>query len=201
MFDRCREVQASTRYPEAQPRKVSWSAGKVRRAVALAVGACTLTSTTAWASVYNPEQLAPAQIGQVDAVCQFTMGLGDSPTTQYDACAESLSHSFAAKLRADRWIAARQDCLAQGLKPGTTELSDCELTARRRPMNQAAQPVLEAAAPTRSAKSYFNASVAEIRRREQRACAEIGYDPVSPGFAQCVGTLTGYMDEADYPVE
>jgi hypothetical protein len=204
MLDRCHEVHASTgdrNLSETPPRKAAWSAGKARRAVALAIGACALASTTAWASVYNPEHLAPAQISQIDAACQTTMGLGDSPTTQYDACAESLSHSFAARLKTSHLLGARQDCLARGLQPGTTALSECELAARHRQVAQAAQPVLESAAPTPRVKSYFSASVNEIRHRELRACAEIGYDPVSPGFGQCVGDLTGYMDEADHPVE
>ncbi len=196
MFDRLdgQLSQVNNEASVTERRKAVWAA-------ALALGACALASSPAQASVYNPEHLAPAQMSHVDAVCKTAMGLGESSTTQYDACAESLSHSFAARLKAGRLLAARQDCLAQGLKRGTTELSECELTARHQQVAQNAQPVPETAAPTQAAKSYFNASVNEIRRREQRACAEIGYDPADAGFGQCVGDLTANMDQADYPVE
>jgi hypothetical protein len=204
MFDRLRKGYASTdkrrlsevsAIHDAAPRRnAAWAA-------VLALGACVLASSTARASVYNPEHLAPDQISRIAAVCQTTMGLGESSTTQYDACAESLSHSFAGRLKAGRLLAARQDCLARGLQPGTTALSECELTARRQQTAQNRRPALETATPTPAAKSYFNASVNEIRRREQRACAEIGYDPADAGFGQCVGNLTANMDEADYPVE
>jgi len=198
MFDRRREIHASARM--GHPSEISaWGAGTVRRAVALAVGACAL-ATTACASAYNPEQLAPGQMSQIDAVCQTAMGLPDSFSTQHYACAESLSHSFAARLDAGRLLATRQDCLAQGLKPGTTALSECELTPRPQQAAQNAQPVLEGALPTPRAKSYFGASFDEIRRREQRACAEIGYDPAGAGFGECVADLATSLDSADRPL-
>lgn len=180
--------------------KEAWTAAKVRRAVALAIGACALATTTARASVGNPEHLAPDQLSQIEAVCQTAMGLSGSLTTHYYACAESLSHSYAARLKANPLLAARQDCLARGLKPGTTALSECELTPHAQQVAQNLQPMLETALPTPRAKSYFSASFDEIRRREQRACAEIGYDPVGAGFDRCVADLAAELNDADHPV-
>lgn len=191
------EILAMTHVSRA---KVAWTAARVRRAVALAAGACALASVAACASVYNPEDLAPEQLSRIDAVCQTAMGLPGSLSTQHYACAESLSHSFAARVKSDRLLDARQDCLERGLKPGTTALSECELTLRPRELAKIEQPVLETALPTRPAKSYFNASFDEIRLREQRACAEIGYDPVGAGFGECVADLASYLSDADHPI-
>jgi hypothetical protein len=182
------------------PRKAAWTAAKVRCAIALAAGFCALATTPAWASVYNPEHLAPDQMSHIEAVCQTAMGLPDSPSTQHYACADSLSHSFAARLKAGRLLTARQDCLARGLEPRTTAFSECELTPRPQQVPQNAQPALETALPTPRAKSYFGASFDEIRRREQRACAEIGYDPAGAGIGECVAHLALYLNEADHPL-
>jgi hypothetical protein len=196
MFDR-RQVHAST--ASVTPRKAAWSPARVQRIVALAVGACALAATTASAAVYNPEHLAPDQMSQIERVCQTAMGLPDSSSTQHDACTESLSHSFAAKLKEDRLLSARQDCLAGGRNPGTAALSECELLPRHKQAAQNAQPTPEATLPTSPAKSYFDASFDEIRHREQRACAEIGYDPMGAGFSECVANLAAYMTEANFP--
>ena len=208
MFNRRRDAHINNRMrhlsgilamTDASRPKAAWTAAKVRRAVALAAGACALATATACASVYNPENLAPDQLSRIDAVCQTAMGLPGSLSTQHYACAESLSHSFAARLKSGRLLDARQDCLARGLKPGTTALSECELTLRPRQVARNAQPVLETALATPPVKSYFGASFDEIRLREQRACAEIGYDPVGAGFGECVADLASYLNDADHP--
>ena len=112
---------------------------------------------------------------------------------------ESLSESFRARLRADRMLEIRQDCRARGLKPGTAALSACEMApgARKAALSQRPAPV--AALPAAPAKSYFSASFDQVRRREQRACADIGYDPVSGGFNQCVALLAANLSYADDP--
>jgi hypothetical protein len=173
------------------------------RAVLLAVGACAVAATAACAAgaAYNPEQLPAAQLSQIGAVCQSVMGLPAATYSQHLACVESLSHSFAQRQKTAGVLAVRQDCLAQGLKPGTTALSDCELDSRPRGLTQDAPQLLQTALPSHPPKSYFGASFDEIRRREQHACAAIGYDPVSAGFGQCVADLAAELAEVDHPVE
>jgi len=185
------------------PRKAPGTVARIQQTVAFVVGACALATTASCASVavYNPEHLAPDELSQIGAVCQTAMGLPDGLYTQHYACVESLSHSFAARLNGGRLLAARQDCLAQGLSPGTAALSDCELPPRPQRVAEEARPAPATALPAPPARSYFGASFDEIRRREQRACAEIGYDPVSAGFGQCVADLAAYLYEADHPVD
>jgi hypothetical protein len=67
---------------------------------------------------------------------------------------------------------------------------------------QAGRAQDDAAMPgARRATSYFYASNAEVHRREGSACAEIGYDPASVGFAQCVANLQSDLSEADHPLQ
>ncbi len=188
---------------------------KGRRVIALALGACAVTAITGCASAagYNPSNLAPAQLGQINAICRSVMGLPDAYDADHAACVTSLSDSFKARLRAERLASVRQDCRAQGLHRGTTALSACELApgtqvgslsgarAGSRAEALARQPVLQAALPAPPAKSYFSASFDQVRRREQRACADIGYDPVSGGgFNQCVAQLSANLTYADDPM-
>jgi hypothetical protein len=178
------------------------TAGKLQRAVVLALGACTLATTAACASVvYNPDHLAPDQLSQIGAVCQSVMGLPPATYSQHEACVESLSHAYVARLQSGRLLAARQDCLAHGLRPGTTALSECELDPAPQAATQNAPPMLQVALPPHPPKSYFGASFDEIRRREQHACAAIGYDPAGSGFGQCVADLAAELGEVDHPVD
>jgi len=175
---------------------------RLPRAVLLAVGACAVAATAACASVaYNPEHLPAEQLSQISTVCQSVMGLPAASYSQHLACVESLSHSVAARQKSDRLLAVRQDCLAQGLTPGSTALSNCELDSRSPRLTQNAPLLLQTALPSAPPKSYFGASFDEIRRREQHACAAIGYDPVSAGFGQCVADLAAELDDVDRPVE
>jgi hypothetical protein len=98
-------------------------------------------------------------------------------------------------------MATRQTCEARGLKPGTIALSRCELDP---PTNQAALTDVALGAPpsvpAKHIKSYFYASNGEIRRREQAACVELGEDPATTAFAQCVADLQGELFDADNPM-
>ena len=71
------------------------------------------------------------------------------------------------------------------------------LAARREAKVAPAGAAPLAKAPT----SYFSASNDEVHRREQEACAQTGFDPVSGGlvFAQCVADLQSNLFDADNP--
>ena len=170
--------------------------------LALALVACALTATAGCASAagYNPANLAPAQLGQINAICQSVMGLPDAYDADHAACVTALSASFKARLQAASLLETRQDCRARGLKRGTAALSACELAPGSKQAALGGQPVLQAALPAPPAKSYFRASFDQVRRREQRACADIGYDPVSGGFTQCVAQLSANLNYADNPM-
>jgi hypothetical protein len=64
-----------------------------------------------------------------------------------------------------------------------------------------AAPGASAAPPAKALKSYFLATNDEVHRREQEACARIGFDSVGGGFAfaQCVADLQSNLFDADNP--
>ncbi len=91
-----------------------------------------------------------------------------------------------------------------GVKPGFTLYSNCvqslanSAARMNRPEAGPAAARIETAAPAEAAKSYFYASAGEIRRREQSACARLGYDAASGGFAACVASLDAALYAADH---
>lgn len=91
-----------------------------------------------------------------------------------------------------------------GAPPGFTLYSNCvqslsNSAARADRLGTApAAARIEASVASDSAQSYFRASSQEIRRREQSACARLGYDPTSGGFAACVASLDTALYAADH---
>lgn len=150
---------------------------------------------------YNPDRLPAEQMSRVGEICHTTMGLEANANSHYLACEESLSHALAARRDGGAIIATRHACEAQGLKPNTVALSECELHGAPRMLTQTDYAPGEVAAPAaKKTRSYFYASNDEVRRREQEACAEIGYDPVGDGFASCVASLQSSLFDADNPM-
>lgn len=146
---------------------------------------------------YNPDHLPIAEMDSIGAVCRNTLGISGGTNSEYMACEESLSHSYAARLETEQVVAVRRDCETQGLKPGTIALSKCELNGPSARLAQAtfSQDIDPPAG--RPAKSYTNASDGEVHRRMEEACADIGYDPISSGFGQCVVDLQSRLFDAD----
>jgi hypothetical protein len=111
-------------------------------------------------------------------------------------CQESLSRSLASRLKSERLWAARQDCLARGEKPGTTSLSVCELDSQA----SRARPSAEKVSAQQASKPAVSASGLDLRHREQRVCADIGFDPVGQGFGQCVADLDAELTAVHRPI-
>lgn len=176
------------------------SLSSATRGAALALCASLLAGSAACASAapYRPAGLSPAEAAQVGAVCHRVMGLPAGLYTQYQACEEGLARAVAGRRSDAALTAARSDCLAKGLKRATPALSACELTALEHP--QPPRALLDVSAPATAAPSYFKASADEVRRREQRACAAVGFDPADPGFGACVTGLDSALFDADHPV-
>ena len=173
------------------------------RAFAAAITAGSLAASAACAPIttYNPDHLAPDQIARVGEICHSVVGLPKGNYTQYYACEEGLSQALATRLSSQRLIEARQDCLTKGLHPGTVPLADCELASKARFYTASTDRPDALETPSNgSAGSYFSASNGEVHRRAQRACAQIGYDPVSSGFANCVAGLESSLFDADNPM-
>jgi hypothetical protein len=183
---------------------------RLRRGAATLVGVGLVLAFSGCASAgpFNPDRLPVAQVSEIGDICHSVMGLPVSDSdAEYLACEQSLSHSARAVDEARGLQAARDACLAKGLKPGEVALSECELTSSKgqSPIGHPAEIVTKTklnlpptAAPA-PIKSYFRASSGEVFRREQMACARIGYDPITAAFHDCVASLQAAMFEAEHP--
>lgn len=164
------------------------------------IGLLALSGVAGCASAgpYNPSDLPTPQLSQVQELCHLVMGIPPGVGLSSD-CVENLSSSAAALSQGRTLLDARRTCLGKGLAPGQPGLSQCELaTASQR---SAWDVQVDTTGLQRPAKSYVNASFDEVRRREQDACARLGYDPINAGFAQCVASLNAALLASAHPMQ
>ncbi|HLZ73426.1 hypothetical protein [Phenylobacterium sp.] len=172
----------------------------IARAVLRLASLCLFVSLVASAAVqaepYNPAHLPPQRLDQVGAICRTVIGVRPG-FTLYDNCVEALSQSAAGLDRAGALQAARSACLARGETQGP-KLAECEL-AEAGATRVAAGAAIDASEPRAPAKSWFYASGREMRRREEQACARLGYEPARGAFSSCVAGLDAALYAADHP--
>ncbi len=159
---------------------------------------CVAATSGAWAGVsaYDPEGLSEVGRERVEAVCRNVIGLSKGETHFY-ACMDSLSASSVALDKGSNLVRARDLCAGHKPALDRVALAKCELDASERPPEpeeRAASPVARTAL-----RSYFLIPPREVSQRERRACAEIGVEPASPAFPECVHGLDTALFDADYP--
>jgi hypothetical protein len=193
----------------------------------LATVACcgiALSSLAACATeaTYNPDNLPAGQYARVAGVCQNVMGLSpdehldggywmgndrlDYWSSHYRGCIVSLSDSLQNAMDNDVTQQADADCRAKGYAPGSPDLALCVLNsvnarANPAPAKQAAvalTPVSEKL-PTASG-SFIYASPHENARRQQVACAALGFEPSHGAFKSCVKGLSDTFYALDHPI-
>lgn len=166
-----------------------------RLGAVLSAGALALmaASSPAVAGPYDPDALSPDQMGQV---CQSTLGVSPGEA-HYAGCVESLSQSQRGFAHGQAMARAREGCLDRGFAPNSPSLAECTLAASE--TTRAATPV-DTADSRAHARSYFYVSPSEAHRREEAACAHLGLDPSSGGFATCVAGLQTSQFAADNPL-
>jgi len=172
---------------------------RLQRGAPLALGLGLAVQCAACAPTnlaYNPGHVPAQQMGQIENVCAMVARLPSGSSQDYDVCQESLSRSLASRLKAERLLASRRDCLARGASPGTTALSTCELEVQTSRSTPSAQKVSSEPAP----RPLVVLPRLDLRHREQRACAEIGFDPVDRGFSQCVADLDAELSAVHRPI-
>ncbi len=173
---------------------------------------------------YNPDALAADQISRVTEICQNVMGLSprDRPVpglyrgtphlvgevSHYQACIASLSDSLRGVNDAELARQAHEACRARGFAPSSPELAECVLQSVASAPNRAAAQAAPAplsrhavVAQTGSVGSFFYASAHESLRREQLACARLGFEPPLAAFASCVKGLQDTFFAIDNPVD
>jgi hypothetical protein len=191
--------------------------------LATLAGCALMVSACAAERPYNPDNLGPAQLSRVAGICQTVMGLSpneplesgnwmgndrlDYDTNHYRGCIVSLSDSLQYVLDEQQTQQADVACRAKGLQPGTPDLALCVLNsvnnAPRQTSRQAGDEVsaipVSQNLPSASG-SFFYASPHENVRREQLACAALGFSPSQSAFKSCVKGLDDTFYSIDHPI-
>jgi hypothetical protein len=154
-----------------------------------------LAGVPGWAAARSAGPTAD-QLAQVGRICQSVVRIRPGEA-QYVGCVSSLSDSLQSLEQGRALQQARAACLGKGLGPDSPDWGDCILQSAGAPY-PAIKAAAEAEAPGAS-KSYFSASPREVARREQLACARLGFDPADGAFAGCVANLAGTLFEIDNP--
>ena len=183
------------------PQRCSWigrssrTGGRVVASLLIGVTSIAGIAGCASAGPYNPSDLAPTQLSQVQQICRSVMGIPVGIGLSSD-CVANLSNSAVAlsqgRAHGVALDEARRTCLGKGLTADDPKLAVCELSTasdHAAPTADGAAARIDATDLTPPARSYFNASFDEVRRREQMACARLGYDPINRSFAKCVASL------------
>jgi hypothetical protein len=152
----------------------------------------------------NPGNLHSDQFAQARATCETVIRVqpGDE---HFRGCVSSLVGSLENVSREHAVVRARNNCFAQGLKPGSSDLAVCLLQAADATpssdmMNATVQVsrLIDIGEGPTSAGSDFSASFHTVLQREQQACARLGFDPAFGAFANCVADLQDVLQRTDF---
>ena len=164
----------------------------------VALACCAGLSLTSACAAVGGADVKTAQLDLTGSICWATVMVKPG-TRHYDACTSALAESVAAMSQVQVEAATRGDCMARGLRSGSPELDECIVTTMA-DRSGSVRPALLTHLPRPRMtvyRSFFIASPAEIRRREQLACAQLDLDPASVAFDRCVGRLSSSLAEAD----
>lgn len=168
------------------------------------IGACALVATGCVAQTAT--SLPPQQAALVRATCEKIMRVGR--TIALSACSEALTDSLVAHEQGYVAVQGDRTCSSQGLKPGTAEFATCVLDHRRQYASAPMQVAANGTAPrltydpskdVGASQDYYDASFDTKRRREEYSCAQLGLDPDSGEFGQCVAGLDANLFNVDHP--
>jgi len=142
-----------------------------------------------------PASASPDGGARVDQVCAGVVGLAPGEK-HFAACEQSLADSLRSLREGQGTALARRHCLDRGYRPGTAGLAECELAST--PADPPRGPDYNAPTPGGS-RSYFLVSRETAFRRDQLACAKLGFDPAQSAFADCASDLRGALARASDP--
>jgi hypothetical protein len=149
---------------------------------------------------------APQQAALIQATCRNIMRVGHSGV-DLAACTESLSDSLAAREQGYADVQSDRACSGEGLTPGSAQFATCVLDRKRHyqaapalmAVNGTPQLTYDPSKDVDASENYYDASFDTKRRREEYSCAQLGLDPDSGGFGQCVASLDASLFNADHP--
>ena len=171
--------------------------------IARSHAAVALIGAMAIASMIAPAQAADLTGSEqlVHQICQTVIRVQPGES-EFDGCVSSLADSVESASRGRAVAQARDVCFEQGLKPGSADLSLCLLRAADTmpgpgTVDLPGTASVATADDPRSANSYFAVSPDTKFRREQQACARLGFDPAFAAFANCVANLQSTLQAID----
>jgi hypothetical protein len=179
---------------------------------ALAVSVAFLTIGCVGQAAATP-RLTPEQTARIQDICLNTMRM-QRGEVHFDTCVSVLSTTFAQQLEGHTMNANRAGCEQAGLHPGSTEFDVCVANLENRDDSrkdntvQAVNTASDAALlPSDPASTSPNddkypsdtSSPPMIRfARARVSCAELGLDPQSSAFGNCVADLDVALFELDH---
>jgi hypothetical protein len=136
-------------------------------------------------------------------ICQSVVRVQPGES-EFEGCVSSLASSMESVSRNRAVARARDACFAQRPAPGSTILNLCLLRAADTKPDPTAVELPDIASATAGVandpqftKSYFAVTPDAKFRREQQACARLGFDPAFGTFANCVADLQSTLQGID----
>ena len=169
----------------------------IPKLIRIQLGAAGLAAMVAGLALASPHSASARSdgAGAVSQICAEVVGLAPNEK-HFAACVQSLSDSLGSLREGEGTGLARRDCLGRGYRPDTPGLAECELAAT--PAGPPHGPTFDAPVPG-GARSYFVVSRETAFRRDQLACARLGFDPAQSAFADCASELRGALARASDP--
>jgi hypothetical protein len=171
---------------------------------------------------YNPDRLPGDQVARMADLCVNVMGLNrhespvggiyrgsphlDQGVNHYQACIAALSDALQNQAAASAARQATADCRAQGLVSESAPLAECVLRGINSPAKVGASSATDTVAmtanvaPSAAPSNFFLDSPRVTRRKEESACAQLGFVPPGGEFANCVRLLHDDFFSIDNPI-
>ncbi len=167
----------------------------LKGAAAVALGFSAIAATSAFAQAPDNE----ATRAMAAQICQSVIRVqrGES---EFEGCVSSLATSLQNVSRTRTATQARDACFARNSGSGGTALNLCLLEAAAprsdvEAIPDAASVLGGVADDPLFARSWFAVTPDTKFRREQQACARLGFDPALHAFAQCVADLASTLQD------
>jgi len=175
--------------------KPAWSlkGNSMLRELLTAVGAIPLVIACAPFAQAMPLPLSQEQLVLVSNTCTRLLGLKPGET-YFAACRQTLGSTLQTQIQDKALAWAYQTCREQGLAQTSTALSTC-VTDRQRSAPETGVEHLRtssSASPrTLATKSFYEMSPSQRFAGERGACAQVGFEPQSSSFDQCMARFQG----------
>jgi hypothetical protein len=148
----------------------------------------------------NTYGLAPTDAAFVRQTCTQTMGLRKG-LEEFDACAQSLSDTVHRRIEEQRLDESHRACERQGYAPGSAQLAQCVVLAEKAKGEARDAAIFSATSASATTRiSFFSMDRHVQDEHEKLACAQLGLDPVTGEFHDCVMGIKEAIFTAQNPL-